>query len=83
MNDPKHISQLSPTDRARTDELVRMALLAIVAGQAKTVTIPAALAEEIWSQNRLVIEHDYENGLIKLSSEEVGPLVIPANQLPV
>ena len=77
----KHISQLSATDRARADEQMRMALLAIVAAQGKPVHIPTDEADAIWESHILKIQIVEVNGLrmIELTAERVAPLIIQAS----
>lgn len=70
--EPKHISQLDPTARARADEKIRDSLLAIVLQQGKAVTIPIAVLDAASQSHRLVIEVDGEN--VTLSTEK-APMI--------
>lgn len=69
---PKHISQLDPTSRARADERIREALLAIVLQQGKPVTIPIEVLDAASQSHRLVIE--VADGTVTLSTEK-APMI--------
>lgn len=66
--EPKHISQLDPTARARADERIRESLLAIVLQQGRPVVIPATVLDAASQTHRLVIEFDGVN--VTLSTEK-------------
>lgn len=68
LEDPKHISQLDPSARARADEKIRESLLAIVLQQGKPVTIPIEVLDAVSQSHRLVIE--VADGVVKLSTEK-------------
>lgn len=82
----KHLSQHSATDRARFDEQLRMAMLAIVVAQGKAVTIPTDHADAIWETHILKVQIVEINGkrCIELAAEAVAPLIVhaSANDLP-
>lgn len=54
----KHISELNAVGRARADQAIRDALLAIVAAQGKAVSIPVADLDAISQAYRLKLEID-------------------------
>lgn len=73
---PKHLSQLKPTERARADQLLQFALLAIVAQQKRVVAIPYEEAERIFETHRLKIA--LHEGKIVLAAERMpSPIIVP------
>lgn len=70
---PKHISQLSPTQRAIADAQIRDALLAIVATQPRPVSMPvedlARYAE------KFILKVEFADGIVTLTAEEVSPIL--------
>jgi hypothetical protein len=68
---PKHISEISPAQRARADEKIRECLLAIVLQQAKPVKIPLAVLDAASSLNRLVISVDGENVILHTEKADI------------
>lgn len=80
---PKHIAQLTPTKRAIADNSIRSALLAIVVGQGKPVTIPISHLRAIEETHRLILEVDHDAGQVILRTEEFKPQILlgPAKAL--
>lgn len=74
---PKHISELTPTQRAMADQSTRDALLAIVVAQGgKSVTLPIADLTVIADTYRLVVEVDRVAGVVTLKAERAEGLVL-------
>lgn len=72
----KHASQTDAATRARMDQAMREALLAIIAAQGKPITIPQATLDEYWASHRLILEHDGEH--VTLRAEKAN-LVVAAD----
>ena len=70
----KHLSQLDPTGRARAEQVMQFALLAIVQSQGKAVDIPYGIAEKIFDTHRLKITID--GGMIRLEAEKQGSQIV-------
>lgn len=73
---PKNIASLTPTKRAIADASIRDALLAIVVGQGKPVSIPFDHLDAIAESHRLVMEVDHDKRRVVLRSEEFKPTII-------
>lgn len=78
MQNPKHLSELKPTERALVDQGIRDALLLVVHAQGKAVTIPIADAMVISDTHRLVVDMDRAKGVMTLRAEKAPTQLVKA-----
>lgn len=72
----KHLSELKPAQRAKADEVVRDALLAIVVAQGKPVVIPIDQLNQIAADHRLVVSVNPQGNLVTLTAESHAAQIV-------